>query len=1362
MKFKKIISAAVAFAMTVTGIFNTNAVFAGEETISENSEIELEAVSYPFQDTSLSFEERAADLVSRMTPEEKASQFTNAAAAISRLGVVKYQYWKEGIHGVAREGKATSFPSSLSMSNTWDRDIVFKAADITSTEARGKLGAPGSRGNGLSYWSPTINLARDPRWGRNEESYGEDPYLTAQYGIEFINGMQGDDEKYLKTIATLKHFIANNCESERQTGTSVMDEQTLRDYYAKAFQDITETANAASVMSSYNATTVTRNGEILYDYVCSPANPYTLQDLLRRNWGFSGYVTGDCGAVNNLHGRPTFKRALFPDTSVKLSDIPQSATLPFAIKNGNDLDCGSACTPANILEAVTNGYMTEDDLDIALYHAFVTRMKTGEFDNAADVPYTSVKSDVLETDEHVAVAEKAAEESWVLLKNEDNALPLKSNVKNIALVGGLAGETFLGGYAGSPEKTVSPYQGLLDIVKEKNMNTVVNYLGNATGTLNIKSVTLVRKNGAKEKLDLSKANVEGAELTNGELKNVSADVKAVVPNINFKDLSKVEVEVGAGGESIGGAINIGYGNATQNYCSVEYKNTGSEDTYNVCTAPYTGLDGGYNETTDLYITVKPTYAFDMDKYRAELDSADVIIAYAGTILADSNESNDRKSIKLPESQNHVDALTAAYPNKTIVVMQTAGQIDVSSFVNNTKAVLWNCYNGQTQGTALAKILMGDVSPSGKLSTTWYDPKDLEIMTVDGIDQRDSEDIKWERNDYSIRQRETKPANFPDGFADKFPGRTYQYYSGNPVYPFGYGLSYTNFEYKNLNVSKNNVDANGDFEVSVDVTNTGSVPADEVVQLYIKSPGGDGVNLPLKQLKGFERVSIPARDTKTVTMKINVEDLHFYDEATTSIYVPTGMYTIMVGKNSEDAQNLTGNITVTGSLKREIKRASVLPTGISLISTVKPDGSFAQAVKTIDPKLKAIMTDETFIDLENAEVSYVSSNAEVAVVEDGIVRANNKEGTALITASVTVDGITKDVSFPVVSVIKNAVSDEQRAAFRKTLEDAFKLYDSTKYSEKNWGIMTETYNNAIKATETEADLDVLRKTVDDAVKKMQSIKLKPKDGVDIYEITGFTNTLYNEVETEVKYNGDDSEPSATLIAAVVDDNGEILRATETAVSDSGTYKINGTFENGEKIEIHIWDSFNGMEPYSKKYEHTYKEQEKPNFVIYKFDDEKFAGYYDSMDGQELETVEGLKGYGKFATSKPKLDNYTYTKADGTEVRMNFAKGLQGGSGGKEKASLYFDPFPGYSSCKVTVVYYNPSSVDETNEGKRNRVQYLGQLGSDGKFDGEEVTGSAQPSEFLAFSKEFTDMTRPIYTWGGGNNKGIYAIIVEYFK
>ena len=407
-----------------------------------------------------------------MTLEEKAAQTgAKTAPAISRLGVHSYYYWREGIHGVARQGGATSFPVSLAMSNTWDRQLMFEVMDITSTEARGK-----NNRYDLNYWNPTINMARDPRWGRNEETYGEDPYLTSEIGGKAVEGMQGTDEKYLKTMTTLKHYAANNCEGERQRGTSIMNESTMRDYYSKAFQNIIEEYAPAAVMSSYNGTTVYRNNELLtsmsgqkIDYVASSANSYLLTDLLRRTYGFGGFVVGDCGAWDNLYGVQAIRQKLYPDEA--LENITAPMTVAKAYQAGSSLDCNSGGSgTAQTANAVQQGYISEDLLDIAVYELFLQRMKTGEFDDGAT--YQDIKSSVIESDEHVAKAEEAAEKSWVLLENNNDTLPLKSDVTNIAIVGDHANEVVLGDYSADMDQMKSELVTPLDGITEQVQSDV--------------------------------------------------------------------------------------------------------------------------------------------------------------------------------------------------------------------------------------------------------------------------------------------------------------------------------------------------------------------------------------------------------------------------------------------------------------------------------------------------------------------------------------------------------------------------------------------------------------------------------------------------------------------------------------------------------------------------------------------------------------------------------------------------------------------------------------------------------------------------------------------------------------------------
>lgn len=975
MNLKKVISTVLSTAMILSNL----ATIASAETDC-TAAIEPTSVSEDtpaYLNTDLSFEERAADLVSRMTLEEKVSQIGYKSAAIDRLGVKAYNYWREALHGVARQGKATSFPSPLSMSNTWNRDMVYQVADITSTEARGK-----NSKTDLSYWSPTINMARDPRWGRNEETYGEDPYLTGQLGAEFVKGMQGSDEKYLKTIATLKHFAANNNEKNRRGGSSVMSEFNFRNYYTKVFQNVTEEVMPASVMSSYNATSIYRNGELIYNYKPSSANPYLLTDLLRRNWGFDGYVTSDCGAGEDLIKNSAYKKGMLGS-----SDVKEAEAVADAFLSGLDIECylGGGCASTTYgVEAVESGYMSEEELETAIYHLFLQRFKAGEFDNGAT--YSDITKEVLETQEHIDVAEKAAEESWVLLKN-DGILPLASTAKNIAIVGNYVGEVVLGDYSGEPSYLVTPYEGLKAELAEVNPNATLSYLGatpDDAELFNLKSLTLVLSNGTTRKIDLSKAeSVTGMTLENGMFTGVTPKASAVIKNVDFTDVVSVKAEMSTNAGSLGGSIEFNYDSANgPSVALVTGTSTGGLDTYKEFTADYTGADGGYGGKADLYISASANEKeFTVENYKEQLDSADVIIAYVGTTTADSKESNDRASIAIPAHQAHAKAIVDAYADKTVVVMQAVGQLDTAP-VSAAKAIMWTSYNGQTQGTALGKVLTGQVNPSGKLTTTWYTSKDLSKMELSNTTKKTIDGIEGYYTNYDIQ---------PDG---ENPGHTYQYYTGTPLYPFGYGLSYTNFEYSNINIDKTDVDANGSVTITADVKNTGTVSGKEAVQLYVSHPENNDPLMPAKQLKGFDKIELSAGETKTVTFTLNIKDMNMFSEKNQKTYVPEGTYTAYVSKNAND-EALSVTFNVTGTLNSTLKTVKAMPDGVTVNGAICEDGTGLEAVTSIDSKVSAIMTDEVWVDLDqlgNSDGEKIStanaSDMGVSMTYSGAVRISS--------------------------------------------------------------------------------------------------------------------------------------------------------------------------------------------------------------------------------------------------------------------------------------------------------------------------------------------------------------------------------------
>ena len=1138
----------------------------------------------PYLDTSLSFEERAADLVSRMTLEEKVSQIGYKAAAIDRLGVKAYDYWKEALHGVARQGQATNFPAPLAMSNTWNRELIYALADITSTEARAK----NNRYN-LSYWSPTVNMARDPRWGRNEETMGEDPYLTGQLGAEFVKGMQGDDDTYLKTISTLKHFAANNNEKNRSSGSSLMSEFNFRNYYTKVFQNITEEVMPASIMSSYNATSITRNGEYVYNFVPSLANSYLLQDLLRRNWGFDGYVTSDCGAGEYMLNNSAFKTGMLGSDT-----LPNEQYIAELYKNGLNVECnlggGNKSTLYGVA-AVENGYLSEEELERAVYELFLQRFRTGEFDDNS--AYRDITSAAIETDENVAVAEEVAEESWVLLKNDDNMLPLKNNVTNVAVVGNMANTLALGDYTGSPTKTVNPIQGIRTELAKPNPNVQVDHLGVVSDDeplFNVKSITLVLKDGSTRKVDLSKATgVSGMTASNGTFTDVTQTAKAVIPNVDFLDVVTVKAEMATGSRK-GGSINIAYGNGGPTVASVSSQATADTDTYAECSGDYTGEDGGYNGTADMYISASVAVEpFSVTAYKAQLDAADVIIAYAGTVpkqdgfgTPDSSESKDRKSIDLPTSQEHVAEITAAYPDKTVVVMQTVGQINVEPFMDKCKAILWTSYNGQTQGTALGKVLTGEVNPSGRLSTTWYKNDDVNKMELYGA-TKTIDGISGAYTDYNLQSDGTNP------------GHTYQYYSGTPVYPFGYGLSYTSFEYSNMTIDKTSVDANGTVTLTVDVKNTGAVAGKEVVQLYVSHPNAGEGTTPKKQLKGFEKIDLAPNETKTVTFELNVKDMYLFDEATQKDIVSTGTYTVYIAKNANDTANAK-TFDVTGALSSTLKTVKAIPSGVSVNGLICADGTGLSSVTKIDSNLSAIMSDEAWVNLETAETSvgtaeqvetlsedgysasvsyengtvtitsdknqsadlihasyidgklsrvditpvelnsdapvtvnksdiengdrlllwssveemiplanaviaenkthekklivvYTSSDTDIASVDaDGIVTSGAKEGVAVITAAVTVNGVTKTASYPVVNRLEIKPYQEEITAAKAELKAAYDKLPKAAYSAANRAELDKVYNDANAAIEAVSTRTELSNLLAKAINDMNSVEM----------------------------------------------------------------------------------------------------------------------------------------------------------------------------------------------------------------------------------------------------------------------------------
>jgi beta-glucosidase len=692
---------------------------------------------------SLDFETRTSILVSKMTLEEKISQLGNNAPAIPRLGVLEYNWWNECLHGVARAGTATVFPQAIGMAATFNPSLINNVAVVISDEARAKhhealRNNDYSQYKGLTFWSPNINIFRDPRWGRGHETYGEDPYLTGQIGTQFVKGLQGNDSKYLKLVATAKHFaVHSGPESERHFFNANVNQRDLWETYLPAFKDLVVDANVYSVMGAYNRV----NGE------SASASNYLLQEILRDKWGFNGYVVSDCGAINDIHANHKIVKT--PEESAALGVI-----------TGCDLNCGGIYQ-RYLLESVTLGLISEEEIDTAVYRLFLARMKLGMFDPAEIVSYAQIPYDNNNSQKHDELSLKTALGSMTLLKN-NGALPIDiNNIKKIAVVGPNANNinALLGNYHGTPSNPVTFINGLND------------YVGKRARITYSKGVDLV-KNGADGLNFLS---------------------TSIIKDVNRADLAIFVGGLDATweGEEMPGGINV---------------------------------DGFYN--------------------------------------------GDRTRIELPEIQQNAIKTMIDTGTPVVLVLMAGSSIALSGLEKELEAVLMAWYPGQRGGNAITSVLFGDYNPGGKLPVTFYSST-------------------------------SELADFKDYNMQAGKGFTYRYYKGEALYPFGHGLSYTNFKYSKLTTDKTNINEKETFKISFNVKNIGDYDGDEVVQVYIKDLKSK-LKMPIKQLRSFKRVSLNKGDEKIVEFEFKpIEDFSYYNSTEQKYMVDKGSFEIQVGSSSQD-------------------------------------------------------------------------------------------------------------------------------------------------------------------------------------------------------------------------------------------------------------------------------------------------------------------------------------------------------------------------------------------------------------------------------------------------------------------------------
>lgn len=860
------------------------------------------AAPRPWLDVSASFEQRAAALVAQMTLEEKAAQMQNAAPAIERLGVPAYDWWNEGLHGVARAGQATVFPQAIGLAATFDVPLMGQVATTISDEARAKHhqflreGLHG-RYQGLTFWSPNVNIFRDPRWGRGQETYGEDPYLTARMGVAFVRGLQGDDPVYRKLDATAKHLaVHSGPEADRHHFDARPSRRDLYDTYLPAFEALVKEGDVDAVMGAYNR---------VYGESAS-ASRFLLRDVLRRDWGFKGYVVSDCWAIVDIwkHHRIVTTR---------------EAAAALAVRNGTELECGQEY--ATLPSAVRQGLISEAEIDDAVTRLFTARMRLGMFDPAERVRWARIPASVNQAPAHDALALKAAQASLVLLKN-DGILPLSRNTRRIAVVGPTADDTMalLGNYFGTPAAPVTILQGIREAAKGVEVR-YARGVDLVEGRDDPGATPLIEPTYLRPSADSPERGLRGEYFRTPDLSGTPALVRTDA-QIGFRwDRGSPTDNLLARGEAAPGQgipndrFSIRWSGQLLPPVSGRYRlEVAGDDGYRLYLDGKRVIDHWVNTDrlhaggVELDLQAGRAYALTLEYYDDQRDAgvrlgwrmpgakapfdealdaardADVVVFVGGltgdvegeemTVNYPGFAGGDRTDLRLPAPQRTLlEALHGT--GKPVVMVLTGGSaIAVDWAQAHLPAILMSWYPGQRGGTAVGQALFGDVNPSGRLPVTFY--KAGEAMPA--------------FDDYAME------------------GRTYRYFRGTPLYPFGHGLSYTRFDYGTLRLDADSLRADGRLGVAVDVANTGTRSGDEVVQLYVRrehAGSGDAV----QELRGFQRVQLAPGERRTVTFTLEAaQALRHYDEARAAYAVQPGAYEVRVGASSADIR-ARGRFTV---------------------------------------------------------------------------------------------------------------------------------------------------------------------------------------------------------------------------------------------------------------------------------------------------------------------------------------------------------------------------------------------------------------------------------------------------------------------
>jgi len=845
-------------------------------------------------------ERRVADLVGKMTLEEKVSQMQNHAAAIMRLDMPEYDWWNEGLHGVARSGYATVFPQAIGLAATWDVPLMHEVAATIGTEARAKNNEALRKGihsiyYGLDIWSPNINIFRDPRWGRGQETYGEDPFLTSRLGVTFVEGLQGDDPSYYKVISTPKHFaVHSGPENTRHTANVNASPHDLEDTYLPAFRATVTEAKAGSVMCAYNS----------IDGAPACANTMLLQDTLRKDWGFNGYITSDCAAITDISGGHKFS-----------ADLEHAAVA--AVRAGTDTSCGKEY--AVLVKAVKDGLITEKELDVSVKRLFTARFQLGLFDDLAKVKYTQIPFSANDSPEHRKLALDVAGKSMVLLKN-DGILPLKKTV-TVAVVGPNAASlaAIEGNYNAVPSLPVLPLNGMEAMfgaakIKYVQGSPYVSELPLPVPRTALHPAAANAHVGLKGEY-FDNVNFAGApsmtridEQVEFDWNSASPDNSVDASHFGVRWTGTLEVPVAGDYEfsfTLAHCYPCGDAEAVklffddkpvtdQPVVESEYRPSGLKPfTLHFADTKPHAIRIEYTHKARLFgagvtFNWKPSIDAELEAAVAAANQADVVVAFVGLspelegeempVHVEGFDGGDRSSIELPAVQQKMLEALSATGKPLVVVLMNGSALAADWAKQHANAIVEAWYPGEEGGTAIAKVLTGEINPGGRLPVTFYaGTKDLPAF-----------------DDYSMSNR------------------TYRYFHGTPLWGFGYGLSYSKFKWTNLELSAKTLDAGLPLTVDADVENISAVAGDVVSELYLTPPATP--TSPQRALVGFERTTLAPHAKQHIRFILDARALSTVDAGGTRA-VRAGNYTVTLG-GSQPAESSGASIAKPFTIRND--------------------------------------------------------------------------------------------------------------------------------------------------------------------------------------------------------------------------------------------------------------------------------------------------------------------------------------------------------------------------------------------------------------------------------------------------------------